>query len=81
MANVCSGCRLRFTKIESAPDYLQVYISRAAELDEIKRAGGTFSYPEALEPSEWVILTALERGRNRAEAERTKAERRKQRKR
>lgn len=41
-------------------------------LEELREAGATFAYPEALTAFEWVTLTAVSNGRSRAVREKAK---------
>lgn len=64
---VCKGCPLFTTKPENTPDELARFVEAGLMFSELESAGATFAYPDALEAWEWMSLTALARGRHRAD--------------
>jgi hypothetical protein len=74
--DVCSSCHLRSTKPGSQKPEIARYLGRAVELDELRSAGATFAYPEALESWEWTAIAALERARRRDQNKETRRRKR-----
>jgi hypothetical protein len=62
---------------EPAPPELRTWMDRAMDLDELRRCGATFQYPDGLTAAEWASLKAYgramdevrRRARKRAEAQ------------
>jgi hypothetical protein len=67
-AGVCKGCKLKRSKPEDIHEDLRELVTTAFELNELKTAGAVFNYPDGLRPVEWMALTALTRGKGRADA-------------
>jgi hypothetical protein len=60
-----------------APPELRPWMDKAMDLDELRRCGATFAYPDSLSVGEWLCLRAYaravnetqRRARDRAQAE------------
>lgn len=59
---------MKKSKPEEIPEDLQELVATAYELAELNAAGVKFEYPDGLSSHEWMTLTALGRGRAKADA-------------
>lgn len=66
--HICGGCRFKKSKPEDVHEDLRELVTTAFELNELKTAGAVFNYPDGLTRVEWMALTALVRGKARADA-------------
>src|SRR5262249_6636754 len=60
---ICAGCPLKATKPGAQPGHLSAPIIETLRLDDLKQAGATFAYPDALSPLGWAGLRALQGAR------------------
>lgn len=60
---ICAACHLNETKPGNEPTHLTPAILTAQELDILHAGGATFAYPDALSPTEWICLKALQHAR------------------
>jgi hypothetical protein len=52
---------------EPSPPELRAWMDRAMDLDELRRCGATFGYPDGLTAAEWACLKAYARAMNEAQ--------------
>lgn len=74
---VCLGCPLVATKAEALDPQILQFAEAATRLAELNRGGAQFDYPNALTAAEWAAIAGLTRGRERAQEEIEKNNRRK----
>lgn len=70
--SVCKGCPLKGSKPEDVDERLRPMVATGYELAELKNCGARFTYPDGLATHEWMALTALSRGKNKADEKKRK---------
>jgi len=66
--SICGGCPLKKSKPDAIDESMRALVTTGFELTELKTSGAAFQYPDGLEAWEWMTLTALQRGKARADA-------------